>query len=181
MKMFAKDEVNLNNFPDLYTQYVRKIFNFIYYKTHHKETAEDLTSQTFLKALRSLDQFDQEKGKFSTWLYQIARNQVIDFYRAKRQDISIEDVWDLAGQEDVLRDFDAAEKLKKVQEYLKKLKPDQREIVLLRVWEGMSYREIAEALGKDEAHCRVIFSRTIQSLKDKMPLAVLLGLLLFSI
>lgn len=176
-----RNEVNLKNFPDLYAQYVKKIFSFIYYKTHHKETAEDLTSQTFLKALRSLDQFDPEKGKFSTWLYQIARNQVIDFYRAKRSDINIEDVWDLAGQEDILRDFDAAEKLKKVQEYLKKLKPDQREVVLLRVWEGMSYREIAEVLGKDEAHCRVIFSRTIQALREQMPLAVFLSLLLFSI
>ncbi|MDD5072059.1 MAG: sigma-70 family RNA polymerase sigma factor [Patescibacteria group bacterium] len=179
MKIFGATRIDADSFPELYDKYVRKIFNFIYFKTHHKETAEDLTSQTFLKALKNLDQFDREKGLFSTWLYQIARNQVVDFYRSKKNEVNIDDVWDLAGNDDILRDLDTAQKLKKVQEYLKKLRPEQREIVLLRVWEGMSYKEIAEALGKDEAHCRVIFSRAIGALKSQMPLAVFLGLLLF--
>jgi RNA polymerase sigma-70 factor (ECF subfamily) len=181
MKIFTGDaaDINLESFPDLYDQYVRKIFNFIYYKTHHKETAEDLTSQTFLKALKNLSQFNQKKGHFSTWLYQIARNQVIDFYRSKKNDINIEDIWDLAGNEDIPRDFDTAHRLEKVESYLKKLRPDQREIVLLRVWEGLSYKEIAKIVDKDEAQCRVVFSRTIKTIKDEMPLAVFLSLLLF--
>jgi RNA polymerase sigma-70 factor (ECF subfamily) len=179
--MFAEDKVTLDNFPGLYDKYVGRIYNFVYYKTHHKETAEDLTSQTFMKAIKNLGQFSPAKGRFSTWLYQIARNQVIDFYRAKKNDANIEDIWDLSGEEDIPRDFDTAEKLKKVESYLKELRPEQREIVLLRVWEGLSYREIAEALGKDETHCRVIFSRALKTLKSRMPLAALLALLLFSI
>ena len=170
---------NISDFGQVYDKYVKKIFNFIYYKTHHKETAEDLTSETFMKALAKLDGFDENKGSFSTWLYQIARNTVIDFYRTKKNDINIDDVWDLADEEDIIRDFDTAEKLKQVKKYLKKLKSDQREIVILRVWEGVSYKEIAEIIGKSEASCKMTFSRTIQVLREEMPLSVFLLLLLF--
>lgn len=173
------EKSNLREFNELYDQYVRKIFNFIYYKTHHKETAEDLTSETFMKALKNFDKFDGGRGKFSTWIYQIARNTVIDHYRAKKVNLNIDDVWDLSDDDqDIIRDLDASKKLKEVKKYLKNLASDQREIVLMRVWEGMSYREIAEALGKEEGNCRVIFSRTIKALKEEMPLAVFLGLLL---
>jgi RNA polymerase sigma-70 factor, ECF subfamily len=171
--------INRDNFGQLYDEYVRKIFNFIYYKTHHKETAEDLTSDTFTKAYRKLENFDQNKGKFSTWLYQIARNTVIDFYRVKKIHVNIDDVWDLSEDIDIQRDFDTSQKLKEVKKYLKTLDACQREIVLLRVWDGLSYREISEIVGKDEVNCRVIFSRTLHTLKKEMPAAILAAMLLF--
>ena len=176
--MLGKRE-NTKNFGQLYDKYVKKIFNFIYYKTHHKETAEDLTSETFMKALTKINEFDEDKGAFSTWLYQIARNTVIDFYRTKKSNLNIDDIWDLANEEDILCDLDTKEKLTEVKKYLKKLKSEQREIVILRVWEGMSYKEISEAVGKSEASCKMSFSRTIHQLRLEMPLSVFLALLLF--
>lgn len=171
--------VNRDNFGQLYDKYIKKIFNFIYYKTHHKETAEDLTSETFIKALDKLDSFNQNKGSFSTWIYQIARNTVIDFYRTKKNSVNVDDIWDLSTDEDILRDLDTAKRLEDVKEYLKTLKSEQREIVLLRVWEGMSYKEISDAMGKSEASCKMAFSRTIKILKERMPLSVFLTMLLF--
>lgn len=56
-------------FSELYDQYIEKIYRFIYYKTHHKEIAEDITSVTFMKALERLNTFDPSKAQFSTWLY----------------------------------------------------------------------------------------------------------------
>jgi len=176
--MLGKRE-NTENFDQLYDKYVKKIFNFIYYKTHHKETAEDLTSDTFMKALTKIHDFDESKGAFSTWLYQIARNTVIDFYRTKKSNLNIDDIWDLADGEDILRDLDTAKKLTEVKKYLKTLKVEQREIVILRVWEGMSYKEISEAVGKTEASCKMAFSRTIERLREDMPLSVFMALLLF--
>lgn len=170
---------NTENFSQLYDKYVKKIFNFIYYKTHHKETAEDLTSETFIKALTKISGFNESKGAFSTWLYQIARNTVIDFYRTKKNNLNIDDIWDLANEEDIVRDLDTKQKLTEVKKYLKILKSEQREILILRVWEGMSYREISEAVGKSEASCKMAFSRTIQKLRAEMPLSVFLALLLF--
>lgn len=175
--MLNKGE-NTENFPELYDKYVKKIFNFIYYKTHHKETAEDLTQETFTKVLDNFNTFDGKRGKFSTWLYQIARNTVIDFYRTKKNYINADDVWDLAGKENILRDVDVSMKLEEVEKYLGKLKPEQREIVILRVWEGYSYKEIAEIVGKNEVSCRVAFSRTIQTLKSEMPLSAFIAFLL---
>ena len=172
-------KVNRDNFGQLYDKYIKKIFNFIYYKTHHKETAEDLTSDTFIKALNKLDRFDENKGSFSTWIYQIARNTVIDFYRTEKNSVNVDDVWDLSTDEDILRDLDTAKKLEDVKEHLKTLKNEQREIVILRVWQGMSYKEISEAMGKSEASCKMAFSRTIKILKERMPLSVFLTMLLF--
>ena len=167
-----------DNFEGLYEKYVRKIFNFIYYKTHHKETAEDLTSETFMKALKNFSAFKKEKGSFSSWIYSIARNTVIDFYRTKKSHLNIEDIWDLTEDGDILQDLDTKMKLKEARKYLKNFSAEHREIVLLRVWEGMSYKEIAQITGKDEVNCRVIFSRTISSLRQASAFA-LLALLLF--
>jgi RNA polymerase sigma-70 factor (ECF subfamily) len=171
--------VKIEDFGGIYDKYVRRIYNFIYYKTHHKETAEDLTSQTFAKALNKLSDFNGERGSFSSWLYAIARNNVIDFYRTRKSNINVEDVWDLADDTDIERDIEAAQKLQKVKKYLKALKPEQREIVLLRVWGDHSYREIAEVMGKTENNCKVLFSRTMKKLREDMPISAFLSLLLF--
>ena len=104
----------LNQFGTLYDLYIKKIYNFVYYKTMHKETAEDLTSQTFFKALDNIQRFDETKGSFSSWLYRIARNTVIDYYRTKKTENNIEDVWDLSGDENIQSDMDTTQKLQEV-------------------------------------------------------------------
>lgn len=156
----------MGDFTAIYDRYVGNIFNFIYYKTHHKETAEDLTSETFTKAFKNFGSFDENKGPVSAWLYRIARNTVIDFYRKKKiTNINIEDIWDLAQEgADFARDFDSAESLKKVKEKLKDLKAEQREIVILHIWEEMSYGEIAEIMGKSENACKMAFLRAVKTL-----------------
>lgn len=169
---------NVDDFGFLYDKYVRKIYRYIYYKTQHKETAEDLTSQTFMKALEKISGFSGERSSFSTWLYAIARNNVIDFYRTNKNNLDIDDVWDLSDKTDIARDMDTRSKLQNVEKYLKELKSEHREIVILRVWEEMSYKEIAEITGKSEASCKMMFFRVIKDLKNKMPLAVLIYFLL---
>jgi RNA polymerase sigma-70 factor (ECF subfamily) len=156
----------------LYDRYIRKIYDFVYYKTMRRETAEDLTSQTFLKALEKIDDFDGGKGAFGAWLYRIARNTVIDHYRTRKEDANIEDIWDLAGKDDVARDIDMKAKLEKVEKYLAALKREHREIVMLHLWEGLTHKEIAEALGKSEASCKMLYSRAITTLRREMPLAM---------
>jgi len=152
---------NLDEFGVLYDEYFEKIYNFIYYKTHHKESAEDLTSQTFIKALEKIGNYSPNKGLFSSWIYRIARNKVIDYYRTRKSEKDISDVWDLKSDQDIVSDLDTREKLAEVSKYLAKLNPEQREIVVMRVWDSLSYQEISEIIEKSEANCRMIFSRTI--------------------
>ncbi len=170
---------HLEDFGLLYEKYIKKIYDFIYYKTTHKETAEDLTSQTFFKALEKINTFNAGQGAFAAWLYQIARHNIIDYYRAKKNDANIEDVWDLAGDEDLDRDLDNKEKLKQIKKYIVKLNAGQREIIIMRVWQEMSYREISEITGKSEDVCRMSFSRAIKKLKQEMPLMVFLFFIFF--
>lgn len=166
-------------FAKVYDDYAVRIYNFIYYKTHHKETAEDLASQTFLKAFSKYETFDINRGSVSSWLYRIARNTVIDFYRTKKNILNIDDVWDLSKENGIERDFDTSEKLKEVKGYLEKLNSVQREIVMLRIWEGMSYKEIGEIIGKTEAGSKMAFLRTMQALKKEIPALLMIFMLLF--
>ncbi len=162
---------NLKEFGILYDIYVKRIHDFVYFKTYHKETAEDLTSKTFMKALENIKNYDAKIGTFSSWLYRIARNTVIDHYRTSKNTSDIEDVWDLSSDQDIQLDFEAKEDLAKVKAHLAKLSPENRDIVILRVWQEMSYAEIAEVLGKSEGSCKMMFSRTIAKLKKEMPVA----------
>lgn len=171
----------LEEFGRLYDAYSRKIYDFIYYKTHHKETAEDLTSKTFMKVLEKITLFDCGKGHFSSWLYEIARNTIIDFYRTKKGDIGIDDVWDLPVNDDLARDIDIRDRLASVEQYLKKLSSEQREIVILRVWQGLPYKEIAEITRRSVPSCKMMFSRTMRELRKEMPLSLYLSLFLLNI
>lgn len=168
-------------FIELYDSYIKPVYNFIYFKTSHRETAEDLTSQVFIKALKALPNFQlNNKASFAAWIFSIARNTVTDHYRVKKEFRNIDDIWDLAGDEDVERDFEFKEKSQIIEKYLKSLKVEQREIIILRVFQEMSYKEIAEIIGKNEAACKVAFSRAIKKMKDELPLSILLSLFLIN-
>jgi RNA polymerase sigma-70 factor, ECF subfamily len=160
-------------FGTLYDNYIDKIYRFIYYKTFSKELAEDLTSDTFMKALEKIHTFDVKRGRFSTWLYQIARNTVIDYMRKSRPEVSLEDDWDFGFDERTVERLDAISDLKKVEAFLDTLPARSREIVTLRVWEGHSYAEIAELIGGTEASIKMSFSRTLKQMKQSVGPAAL--------
>lgn len=169
-------------FGKLYDEYLKKIYNFIYYKTYHQETSEDLTGLTFTKALEKIANFDENKASFKTWLYSIARYTVIDHYRTEKQNnLDINDVWDLFTDENLEVDVQNKINLQEVGQYLKNLDSEKREIVFLKIWEGLSYKEIAEIIGKKEDNCKMIFSRTMQKLRKEMPLSSLILLLINNI
>lgn len=168
----------LEKFGLLYDSYAKKIYDFIYYRMLHKEIAQDLTSQTFLKAIGGIGSFDPDKGQFSSWLYQIARNSVIDHYRARRSEIDIESVWDLSSDENPQISAVNQELMEKLKKYLSALKPEHRQIIIMRVWDGMSYREISQVLGKSEESCKMMFSRVIGKIREEKGLLISLIVLL---
>jgi RNA polymerase sigma-70 factor (ECF subfamily) len=156
----------LGRFDDLYQLYAEKIYRFVYFKTFHRETAEDVTSDVFMKVLERIRQFDASRGTFSAWIYRIARNTVIDHYRTSHPAEDIEDGWMVSSSMSIERDAEARAVLEKVQDALRLLKPEQREVVIMRVWEGLSHKEIADILGMTESNVKQIFSRTIRKLRE---------------
>lgn len=169
---------DLEAFDTLYREYVKPLYGFIAHRTLNRETAEDLTSVTFMKAMEKISQYDPAKGPFAAWLYRIARNTVTDHYRTQKHDAPIEDAWELPSDDKT--DLIAGDRIafEKLREAVAKLEPEKREILILRFWDGLSYAEIAQITGKSEGNCKVIVSRTVAGLRTALPLTTLLLLLL---
>ncbi len=164
----------------LYDIYVDEIYRFIYFKVSSKEEAEDLTGEVFLKTWQYINEKDSKAiDNLRAFLYQTARNTVIDFYRTKglREEsldepggddeqlkVDIADPkQDLAEKIELSSDFEAVKKA------LQKIKGEYREVIMLRFVEEMEIKEVAEILGKPEGSIRVLLHRAVNSLKDKMP------------
>ena len=165
----------LEEFDPLYVAHADAIYRYVLRRTLSRAVAEDITSTVFLKALENIRSFDPRKSPLRAWLYRIARNSLIDYYRSHaRKTVDIETVWDLPGDEvaslGAERSIDAA----KLHDAMKTLTADQREVVMLRVWEGLSYAEIATLTGKTESNAQMIFSRAIAGLRTNMPTLALL-------
>jgi len=165
---------NFQNFNRLYDAYVRKIHDFMYFRTYHRQTAEDLTSLTFTKVVEHFNTYKPVAGSFSTWLYRIARNTLYDHYRTSKMILEFPETWEIASGEHLEKQFDARQTLREVREYLNTLPRETRDIVLLRVWDGLSYAEISRIVGKSESACKMSMMRTVQKLKVTTPYAMLL-------
>jgi RNA polymerase sigma-70 factor (ECF subfamily) len=169
----VKDEFSL-----VYDRYFSAVYRFIYYKTFHRERAEDLTGQAFLMAYEKYHTFDPAKGSVIAWLYRIAGNSVTDYYRRSRKTVSIHDVWDIAGEDDVALDHENREKLLALRKAMAELSAPERDVLILRIWEDVPYRTIASLLNRTEAACKMLFSRTLVRLRTTLGAAALLALLL---
>lgn len=169
-------------FAKLYETYLPKIYRYHYYRTFRKETAEDLTSQTFLRALEHLGTYKPTKGSFSAWLYRIARNLLIDQVRAERPTIDIEELTDTLTTSQALETtLETKDQLERIKKYIESLSKDQREVVLLRLWDERSYAEIAEITQKSEAACKMLLSRTLKTLREQTSLTLCLSLIQLSL
>lgn len=156
---------NLEYFSELYEKYVEMIYKFIFLKTTDKELSEDLTSQTFFKALEKIQSFKiDDSANFRAWLYRIAYNLIIDTYKSKKQDLSFEESWDIGYEWNFWDDIDQKETLKKVRAYFDTLNPKHKEIILMRIWDDLSFKEIAEITWESLSNCKKIVSRTLQNI-----------------
>ncbi len=160
-------EGNKESFGLLYEHYVPPIYRFIYMKVNGREEAEDLTHEVFLSAWQNLYRYKSQGFPFSSWLYQIARNRVIDHYRVRKSHIAIETVdAELVSVGSGLEErLDGDLNLQKVKGAIKTLSPDQQDVLIMKFVEDLSHAEIAAAMKKSEGAVRLIQHRAIQSLK----------------
>lgn len=153
------------NFVVLYDNYLDKIYRFLFFRTNHQETAEDLTSQTFLKALDKIQSFDANKGTFQAWLFRIAHNLLIDHYRSPRKEVDIDNAVNVSSDSSPEKDVDALFTSLKARQLLATLPEQTQTLIILRVWDELSYTEIANIMDKSEASLKMQFSRAINSLR----------------
>lgn len=155
-------------FGELYDMYMPKIYRFIFLKVSGKSDAEDLSHQVFLSAWKNIKTFKYQGYPFSSWLYKIANNAVIDFYRTKKDAIDIESIAESAVYEKIETPnvLDDAFEMERVQIALKKLKPDDQSVLIMKFVNELSNKEIAKTLGKTEGAVRVMQHRAIKQLQQ---------------
>jgi RNA polymerase sigma-70 factor (ECF subfamily) len=157
------------DFADAYDEQVWNVFGFFAYRVASRSDAEDLTQQTFERALRAWSRFDPARAPLGVWLLSIARNLLVDHYRrngAAPRSESLDAVpEDQLGSEmpapDLGLDPDLAEALAT-------LSPRDREIVALRFGADLAGPEIAEATGLTVANVQQILSRSLRKLRTRL-------------
>lgn len=158
------------SFGALYDHYITPIYRFVMVKTNHRADAEDLTHEVFLSAWQNLKNYKFQGFPFSSWLYQIARNKIIDYYRTKKIHHSIDDVdenlFEIVGA--LEGGLDKSIALESVKTALADLSPDQQDVIVMKFIEDLSNEEIAKVMGKSDGAIRLLQHRAVNNLKSKL-------------
>ncbi len=155
-------------FGELYLLHLDAIYRYVYFRVGDVHDAEDLTEQVFLKAWEALPGYRHCGNRFSSWLYRIAHNIVIDHCRHRSQlslplaDRGDEGSSQVAALDRVIEAEEAAALVKAVAQ----LPDDQQQVIILRFVEGLSHNEVAHIMDKSEGACRVMQHRTLAALNE---------------
>lgn len=156
-------------FDQLYNRYVERIYAYVYRLVQDAQLSEDLTAAVFEKALRNIQRYEDRGFSFSAWLYRIAHNEVVSHMRRQR----FRTPWAVA--ESLLRSDQNVEAEVQVNVQrdvlhiaLENLPTKDREILVLRFFEGFSSRQVAEILGYTENNVNVRMHRALKKLRAEM-------------
>lgn len=155
-------------FGELYDFYVDNIYKYIFFKVD-KEEALDLTENVFLKAWENLKSYRKVKNKyFSSWLYRIAHNIVVDYYRVRKETVDIADM--PLPDEKRMNDPVVLAEQSLSQDMLKKaiskLNKKYQQVILLKYISGLDNREIARIMKRSEGNLRILKFRALKSLRQ---------------
>lgn len=158
-----------DSFAELYDENLDKVYRYIWFKVNNVQVAEDLTSTVFEKVLVNFGKYSSDKARFSTWIFSIARNVVIDYYRVniKKQAIPSEELIEIPSDDlPPEEEIEKGEEVKKLQDCLKQLLWDEQEIVRLKFWAEFNNRQIAEMLGISETNVGTKLYRAVKKLRN---------------
>ncbi|HEX6269199.1 MAG TPA: sigma-70 family RNA polymerase sigma factor [Anaerolineales bacterium] len=156
-------------FAQLYDAYVERVYRYIYFRTSDDTATEDLVSQVFLKAWENIGRYKVGRSPFIAWLYTIARNLVIDYYRAKKDILPLEEAMTLPSDregpdEEAQTHFD----LEAMRDALQFLTGDQQQVLILKFIAGLPNENIAKIMNKQEGTVRGLQMRALQTLSKYM-------------
>jgi len=168
-KMVEEAKKNPQAFAALYDKYFDQIYRYVYRRCSDKATVYDLVSQTFYDALTHIKNYEWRGYSFSSWLYKIAHNNVLKWYRdhGRMQMTDLEE-----GQEipdlhvNISKGAVTKEDKDEIQAVLTKLEPEEREIIRLKFFEEASNIEIAEIMGLSANHIGVKVFRALKKVKQ---------------
>ncbi len=158
------------DFDELYLQFSDKIYKYFYWQVKDPYLAEDFTGEVFLRAWKNWKRFKPDYS--SAWLYKIARNLLIDYWRQKKNkkelslETSIEEGIEPSYDEDLIEKIQNDNDIQDLHKAIDSLPENLREVVILRFIEELSAREVGEILNITEVNVRVLQYRGLQKLKE---------------
>lgn len=162
-------------FSKIYDQYINKIYRFIFLKVNSKDLAEDLTSETFLRGWEAFKKSQnsadgQEIANPQAFLYQIARNLVIDHYREKNkaQMVSVDFAPIIDPAQDLNEKSSITSEIEQIQTALTGLKEDYQNVIIWRYLDDLPMTEVAQMMSRTEEATRVLLHRALGALRQRL-------------
>jgi len=154
-------------FGDLYHIHIERIYRYVFYQVKDKMTAEDITEEIFVKAWKAINTCKGKEQTFSSWLYRIAHNHVIDNLRRlqKRQSIEIEKVVKI---DDLETEIEGELERQELLRVIACLPQNQRQVIILKFIEGLDNCEIGQVMGKSQGAIRVLQMRALATLRREL-------------
>jgi len=159
-------------FGVLYERYVDTVYRYVYVRVGSRQLAEDITSETFLRALRRMDSFSWQGRDIAAWFVTIARNLITDNAKSARFrfEVSTADMLDADPRVEAAPEGEVLDRLRdeRLLEAVKNLKPEQAECVVLRFLQGLTLAETAKVLGKSEGAVKQLQLRAVRALHREL-------------
>jgi len=152
----------------LYEANFAKIYRYVVLKIGDRTEAEDMTQQVFLKAFKSISGYRPKGSPFSSWLFRIAHNQVVDYWRKKSKQATVPLVETLAGSSDPGADVERKIDIENLVAATKQLTSMQREVISLRFAGGLSVAQVAKLMGKSEGAIKALQHSAVVSLRKML-------------
>lgn len=162
----AKTFRDTDAYGEIYDRYAPRIYRFIYFKVGNRADAEDIASETFLKAWQYIREGQTIKN-FNAFLYSIARNLVIDHYRfeARKKEFEEHSADELASHANLLRGLEIKQNEEQILRALKSLKNEYCEVIILRYFDDLSIGDVAQIINKSQNNTRVLIHRALAALR----------------
>jgi RNA polymerase sigma-70 factor (ECF subfamily) len=171
LTIIEKAKRNPQFFAPIYKKYYEAIFRYIYKRVDEQETAFDITSNVFVKALAALNKFEFRGVPFSSWLFRIAKSELYQSFRDKKAKRTINiDLVTIVQIVDEIADDQSEENRQKLLTSLSMLKENELQLIEMRFFEKRSFREIGEILDLTENNAKVKTFRALAKLKKKFNL-----------
>lgn len=156
-------------FAELYRRYVERVYRYLLARVGQAEDAQDLTSQTFLLALKSIGTYQPARGTFIAWLMGIAQHRIAEHYRRYQNVVGLDAAADmvqpgLAVEETVSQQL----QIEAVRHAMQFIAPDRAEALRLHIFGELSAAEIAQVMGRNEPAVRMLIHRALQDLRQRM-------------
>lgn len=151
-------------FREVYLLFIKPVFAYVLGLVRNYEQAEDLTSETFLQAFSSISQL-RNPDKFSAWIFTIARNKSMDFFRNQRGNLFVE-----LEDDQQVENFSSLESMRDdtrflINDLLRSLSEGERELILLKYYSGLTFKQISQVLRRPESTIKRDIYRTLRKME----------------